>query len=199
MVFVHDEVADRKVGVALYALAVLEGFFLFGLAEAGALDDLVVRQHGELCVRQLVARGQRADGDGTASGRRQAAQLLVERDLDALADEGLGQQLRAALVGGEDHDGIFLAYVVPDVVDRGLGAAAVGRELLRQRVDDALRLDRIAAGGEVVAHDEGEVPEPRARHLPREKVAGGLSVDHPALDEDLEIGGVLLEEGRRVL
>ena len=78
----------------------------------------------------------------------------------------------------------------------GLGAAAVGRELFRQGVDNALRLDRTAALGEVVAHDEGEIRETSARELPREVVAGIFPVDHTALDQNFQVSGVLLEECR---
>ena len=153
VVFVHDEVADGKVGVGVDLLAV-RLLFVSGAPQAGR-RDLRVREDGEPCIRKLDARRETARRDEALPRFRQRIRVLVRRGMDAVTVEKLAQNARPAHIARQHDHAVAEIPIVRNVVRRGLAAAAVRGQLLCRQAHERARLDGAAAELQPVGQYDG--------------------------------------------
>ena len=191
VVFVHDDVADREIGVGLeprLALGQRPSVLLFSLAA----DQLRVGQYGEADARIVDARRDRTDVDAALALARQLVGRCADQRLQAVVPEELLQHLGAALVGGEDGHAVALLEIELDVVGSGLGRARVGRQLPRLHAQQRLRRQGIAPDREGVGHVDRQILEAAQELVKRELEAVRRHGDQAAAVHLLHVHGELL-------
>ena len=198
MVLVHHQVAHGEVGAGADALA-HAGLFAPFCAAVAAGGYLGIRQHRQARRGVLKARGEPSRHDQAFAARGQGREFARRARFYPLPVEKAGHDGRPPRVAGEHQHGEARGQVVSHVLRRLLGAAAVAGQLLGEYVRYALRLRRIAPGGEGVRHIEparGQLPE---GPVGREAEVLRARVQPPGLDERVYVLAQLLGVAARAL
>ena len=164
---VHDEIADREIGIGLDGLAVGASFRLCAPHAADA-RHLRVREDGKLAVGIFQSRREAPDRDEALARRGERLGVFLHIGGDVVIFQKLAEHRRAAAVPREHHDAKAEREIMRDIVHRGLDAAAVAGQLLDRDAADRARIDRIAPELEGVGKKEREVRELMNEVLPRD-------------------------------
>ena len=100
---VHDEIADREIGIGLDDLAV-GALFRFGAAHAADAGHLRVRENGELRVGVFEARGEAPDRDEALARRGKRVRVFLHIGGHVVIFQKFAEHRRAAAVSREHHD-----------------------------------------------------------------------------------------------
>ena len=198
MVLVHHQVAHGEVGAGADALA-HAGLFAPFCAAVAAGGYLGIRQHRQARRGVLKARGEPSRHDQALAARGQGREFARRARFYPLPVEKAGHDGRPPRVAGEHQHGEARRQVVAHVFRRLLGAAAVAGQLLGEYVRYALRLRRVAPGGEGVRHIEparGQLPE---GPVGRQAEVLRARVQPPGLDERVYVLAQLLGVAARSL
>ena len=198
MVLVHHQVAHGEVGAGADALA-HAGLFAPFCAAVATGGYLGIRQHRQARRGVLKARGEPSRHDQALAARGQGREFARRARFYPLPVEKAGHDGRPPRVAGEHQHGETRGQVVAHVLRRLLGAAAVAGQLLGEYVRYALRLRRVAPGGEGVRHIEparGQLPE---GPVGRQAEVLRARVQPPGLDQRIDVLAQLLGVAARAL
>ena len=185
MVDVDHQIPGSQVRVGLELLAV--GLLPQLLLLFRHRQQLALRQHRQLQLRELAAGGQGADGDADLSGDRHGLPLQVHGGGDALVLQNAVEVFGPGLAAAEHQNGAAGVPVVAHVRDGGLQTAAVGGQLLGPHPHESSGPQGQAGGGQGVLHDDGEVRQPVVQLPVRQGQPGVVPGHDPRLDEGLRV------------
>ena len=194
VIFVHDEVADGKVGVGVDLFAV-RLFFVLCAPQTGR-SDLRVREDGEPCIRKLDARRETARRDEALPRLRQRIRVLGRRGVDAVPVKKLAQNTRPAHIARQHDHAVAEVLIVRNIVRSGLAAAAVGGQLLCRQAHERAHLDGAAAELQTIGQYDGPGLDP-AHHVGKRliesfRARGHRAAAHEQGDVLAQLRGVFL-------
>ena len=158
VVDVDHQIAGGQIGIGLKLLAVR-----FCAARPGLFllrrQKLPLRQHRQRDLSVFDARRQRPQGDLRRAGGGQRFHVEIQRRGDAAHLQDALKILRAPLAAAQHQHPEALLQILLHIRRRGLQTAAVGGELLGVQLQQALRRQGIAGGGQGVQKIQRPLPQ----------------------------------------